>query len=320
MRIRTSVPSDPHHYGSQNKPPSHTGNRAGGPNNTIENVSSPHTLSHHHPHMDSKTLDSSTPAHFADSIARLAVAQIIQSTGYRAATSSSLETLARLATLHLRSLSSSASQSSALSRRSQPNLLDFVSAIERLSFPRGFPGASLPHFQGNPFLCGAVKELRDFVCFYSKETPFAKPIPRRCIQENVVAPARSTSYDDCDRGRPEIPGWLPGFPEAEREEREGARRKEAYWEDVAETSGRREEKRVEKEKGVLPWRRERVKFKFRGVVKNKQKKSGVVGIDLKLKRKRVCLDGSGKGIMGCDQNDGTKVFDSLDDGKVLDVL
>ncbi|GAB2273753.1 hypothetical protein Dimus_008533 [Dionaea muscipula] len=231
---------------------------------------------------------------FADAITRIAVAQIAQSTGYRAAESSALESLTRLATLHLQSLAKSAAATAARSRRTQCNLLDIISALEDLSTPRGFPGAS--SVRHSLLSSGTIKELRQFVVS-TRETPFAKRIPRRprpeCSSSNLSAPNGVTV-----RG-PEVPLWLPAFPDAVGQEKVNCGRKEAHWEEEEDrlvvAMGQGDVKKLEKGKvKMLPWKRERVKFKLKGGLK----KCDGDGGGSTMTRERICLGNCGVGNSG----------------------
>lgn len=92
--------------------------------------------------MESETLETLGPSEFSFAIMKVAVAQICESAGFRAAQSSALETLTRIATIYLQNLAKSATTSAATSGRTQSNIFDFVHALRHLSSNQGFAGAS----------------------------------------------------------------------------------------------------------------------------------------------------------------------------------
>ncbi|GAB4857725.1 hypothetical protein Ancab_015632 [Ancistrocladus abbreviatus] len=243
------------------------------------------------------TLESQSPppsqSQFSIAIARIAVAQITQSVGFKASQSSALDTLTRLATLYLQSLGKTAASHAVDGGRTECNLFDVVHALESLNSPRGFPGATAA--SQCLLRSSTIKELSQFV-HSTKELPFAKPIPKS--RENLGAPVSLGKIDSDKkviRGA-EIPRWLPDFPEVREKEERKSEREESYWELKREEERDGEVKTMgkdEKDMQILPWRRDKVRFKIGG----KKKRNGNVGKDLKL-RKRVCLVNSGaRGIL-----------------------
>ncbi|GMH09279.1 hypothetical protein Nepgr_011120 [Nepenthes gracilis] len=232
--------------------------------------------------MEAKTLDdrqSLSQSQFSFTITRVAVAQISHSLGFRSSQSSALEALTRLATLYLQTLSKYAASRAASCGRTRCNILDISAALEDIQSPLGFLGASA--FSQNLLRSSLLKQLRQFVN-RTRELPFAKPIA--CRRRENLAPVswKSDSSVNAIRGA-EIPKWLPEFPTVGTEEELKIDSEERYWErrrkDECKAADRGKEvetsSNMEKEK-VLPWRRERVKFKV-GMKKTK----GNVGMDLK---------------------------------------
>ena len=157
--------------------------------------------------MESETLETLGPSEFSFAITKVAVAQICQSAGFRAAQSSALETITRITTLYLQTLAKSASSRAASSGRTQSNIYDVVHALEHLSSDQGFAGASNPN--GCLLASSPLLDLVKFV--YSRcEIPFAKPLPRRSnLSQNLPLPQNPSN----SKQSPHIPTWLPGFPD-----------------------------------------------------------------------------------------------------------
>ncbi|KAG1361974.1 transcription initiation factor TFIID subunit 8, partial [Cocos nucifera] len=182
-------------------------------------------------------------------ISRIAVAQICLTVGYAAA----LRSLSDVAGRYIEILARSAASVAAVHGRNEANLLDLVRAMEELSLPRGFAGASDP--TRPPLRSSVLRELRAFVRSVD-EIPFPRSIRRESVRASV-----SPSFAQLGREPhfQHVPRWLPCFPESwERSRREG------------EGCGGGREREGEKvlaavrfsEEGFLPAERERVRFRL----------------------------------------------------------
>ncbi|XP_021761145.1 uncharacterized protein LOC110725976 [Chenopodium quinoa] len=237
-----------------------------------------------------------TPSEFHHTIAKLAVAQILRSTGFKHSKSSALNTLARITTLFLQSLATHAANHAAFScNRTQCNIFDLIHAIEHLSLSFGFPGAS----GINQPLLGSktLNHLRYFIDAIDENPPFRRRIPRRGISsDSSVFFSGNVDFSKGKCRGPEIPRWLPEFPVVESVDDGGVNsgNKEVLWEDrrfefrplMAAKVGK------SNKEFVLQGRRERVKFRLGG----KRRNVKVGGLDdLELRNgvcrggKRVCL-------------------------------
>ncbi|PON74184.1 Bromodomain associated domain containing protein [Trema orientale] len=152
-----------------------------------------------------------TPPEFSLAVARIAVAQICASVGFKSTQLSALETLTGVTTKYLEAIAKSSASFAAESNRSQSNIFDVTNALHDLRSPHGFPGASNLHRSDHCLLNSSVlAELSDFV-HYTAETPFAKPIPRRQFSETDAG--KEKEKKNPIPGAPHIPNWLPGLPE-----------------------------------------------------------------------------------------------------------
>lgn len=238
-----------------------------------------------------------SPAEFSHLLTKIAVAQICRSFGFKAAQSSALDSLSKIAAFYMESLASRAALRAAVcGGRTQCNLFDIIAALEDLRLPSGFPGAGDVN---RPLLSSyTLKELNRFVSGVD-EVPFARRVPRvepRSGSGSEGFPGKSGSLVG---NRAEVPRWLPEFPEVDEEEAKRVSKREAFWEEeafhqpppatplVKTVKGEEEKKRG---RGfLLRGRRERVRFRL-GI------RSGKMGVDdLELRNgvcrggKRVCL-------------------------------
>ncbi|CAI0392660.1 unnamed protein product [Linum tenue] len=210
----------------------------------------------------------SNPSDCANGIARIAVAQVCQSVGFKSAEGPALETLTRVAGLYLKTLAKAAASYSGDSNRTESNAFDVVNALHELESAQGFAGASDP--RGCCLVrSSVVKDAQRFLNTID-EIPFAKPIPRADGSGSSPAPP-------CSGARPRgkhIPDWLPDFPEEStyREEGcegivEGRDVELALWERTISCGGEGEGvgaggKTGEGSGGELRRERERVKFQI----------------------------------------------------------
>lgn len=160
--------------------------------------------------------EETNPAEFAFSVTKVAVSQICRSMGFKAAQSSALDILTSIATKYLQELGSTAASYTNAANRTESNLVDLTNALHDMSFQPGFVGASTLHQQSNCLLnCSSVlKEIVRFV-EYSKEIPFAKPIPRSInVNKNLIFCEKNKENELGSRGlNLHIPKWLPAFPD-----------------------------------------------------------------------------------------------------------
>ncbi|KAL0292566.1 UNVERIFIED_CONTAM: Transcription initiation factor TFIID subunit [Sesamum calycinum] len=112
---------------------------------------------------------------FSFTIARVAVAQICQSVGFKGAQNSALEALTDITTRYLEAIAKLGAASCNSNRRTQSNLPDFIVALEDLASIQGFPGSS--DIRSHSLWTSAViKDLMKLVK-YRDEIPFAQPLP-----------------------------------------------------------------------------------------------------------------------------------------------
>lgn len=148
---------------------------------------------------------------FHTAVARIAVAQICHSVGYRRAETTALKTLTDVAVKYIQTLAESTATSATSTGRTQCNLLDFICALEDLHSGIGFHGNSEPKRRLYPLSDSSI--LVDMMKFVNRirEIPFAKPLPRRCQTLPVNQPCFSGESSRSNH----IPRWLPAFPENE---------------------------------------------------------------------------------------------------------
>lgn len=235
------------------------------------------------------------PSDFSTAITRIAVAQICQSVGFKAAQRSALETLTDVATRYLRSLAKSAAASASSTGRTQSNLFDVVCSLEELHSVVGFRGAS--NVAQSLYSSSTVADTMKFVN-YSCEIPFAKPVPRRKFASGLPTVGGAGGGFEFVNGRGNhIPKWLPAIPEMRKKEEGNG---EERWGVIVGSSSGQEvclggEKKMAKRNGKkrtelgLPRKRERVSFKF-GKGKGKgMNEGGIKGME--LVRSGICRGG-----------------------------
>ncbi|KAK6933813.1 Bromodomain associated domain [Dillenia turbinata] len=82
-----------------------------------------------------------SPSHFYKSIAKIAVAQICQSIGFKSSQISALETFSDVGGRYMEALAGIAVSAANFAGRTQSNLFDVVFAMEVLNSPQGFRSA-----------------------------------------------------------------------------------------------------------------------------------------------------------------------------------
>ncbi|CAN1150876.1 Transcription initiation factor TFIID subunit 8 [Linum perenne] len=171
-------------------------------------------------------LPDTDPSTFAAEIARIAIAQICQSVGYKSAEAPALRTLTRVASLYLQTLATTAAAYTNSCNRTESNVFDVANAMHDLNSAQGFNGAAAIHHDGCLLKSGVLKDVKRFVNTVD-EIPFAKPIPRAINRSEESGPGLAVVEA---RGK-HIPDWLPAFPD-----------KSTY---IEETKGREREKELE---------------------------------------------------------------------------
>ncbi|XP_010933365.1 transcription initiation factor TFIID subunit 8 [Elaeis guineensis] len=214
----------------------------------------------------------------AAAISRIAVAQICLTVGYAAAEPAALRSLSDVAGRYIQILARSAASIAAVHGRTDVNLLDLVRAMEELSLPRGFAGASDP--TRSLLRSSVLRELMAFVRSVH-EIPFPRPIRRESVRARA-----SPSFAQLGREPPlrHVPRWLPCFPESW----ERSRREEEGCGEGREREGDRVSAAVKlSEEGFLPAEWERVRFRLAcyGGSDGEGKKKGEHGVEEREERK-----------------------------------
>lgn len=145
---------------------------------------------------------------FGRSIAKIAVSQVCESSGFHGSRHSALDTLADVLIRYIRDLGSAAHLYANLSGRTTCNVFDIIQGLEDLDLSRGFPGASDIHrcAVGS----GVVREITQFAST-SDENPFARPVPSFPINRQPKSVPSFAQAGETPIGK-HIPDWLPSFP------------------------------------------------------------------------------------------------------------
>ncbi|ERN10078.1 hypothetical protein AMTRI_Chr06g172830 [Amborella trichopoda] len=152
-----------------------------------------------------------TERSFYIAIVKIAVSQICEASGFDSSQDSALETFSDVATRYLETLARFAHSHSNLCGRSQCNIFDAINAIEDMSSPLGFSGAS----DCNRLILssGVVKEIMDYVSLV-EEIPFARRIPRDTGPRERKRSYRSFIQSGKESPFRHVPLWLPAFPDS----------------------------------------------------------------------------------------------------------
>lgn len=146
---------------------------------------------------------------FAQSIAKVAVAQICEREGFQTFQLSALETLSDVALRYIHSIGKAANFYANLAGRRECNFFDIVQGLEDLGLVQGFSSASdVDHCLA---CSGTVREIVQYVG-ETDDVPFAHAIPQfPVVKDRNLTP----SFLQADKEPPEehIPAWLPLFPE-----------------------------------------------------------------------------------------------------------
>lgn len=146
---------------------------------------------------------------FAQSIARIAVAQVCESVGFQGFQQSALDTFSDVACKYIREIGKTSNFYANLAGRTECNVFDIVQGLEDLSLSQGFLGASdRDHCLSGS---GIIKEISQFVNL-SEEIGFAYSLPSFPV---IKEPKLTPSFLQTGETPPTdiIPHWLPKFPD-----------------------------------------------------------------------------------------------------------
>ncbi|CAK9162996.1 unnamed protein product [Ilex paraguariensis] len=162
-------------------------------------------------HSTTTTTTKSKSDDFAQSIARIGVAQVCESAGFQSFQQSALDTFSDVAVRYIREIGKTANHYASLAGRTDCNMFDIIQGLEDLGSVQGFSGNSdVNHCL---YHSGTVKEIVQYVGT-AEEIPFAYSIPRFPV---VKERKPSLSFEQVGEMPPgdHIPTWLPVFPDPE---------------------------------------------------------------------------------------------------------
>ncbi|KAK4420992.1 Transcription initiation factor TFIID subunit [Sesamum alatum] len=233
---------------------------------------------------------------FSFTLARVAVAQICQSVGFKGAQSSALEALTDIATRYLEAIAKLGAASSNSNCRTQSNLPDIIVAVEDLASVQGFRGSS--DIRSHSLWTSAViEDLMKFVK-YRDEIPFAQPLPPR---KSFFQGANRKLFKHRDNRKwyssnggswRHVPSWLPSAPVVEEKDKAEGKKGQVKWEccdgreEEREEDGRRETVERECKNEIVQVTGKRGKVRFRmgvglsnpGMVGNLRVRGAAAGI------------------------------------------
>ncbi|KAL1553462.1 transcription initiation factor TFIID subunit 8-like [Salvia divinorum] len=168
---------------------------------------------------------------FSFTQARVAVAQICQSIGYKGAERPALEALTDIATRYLKAIAKLSAESANSSGRTESNLFDIAAAIEDLASVQGFDGSWRVRSR-SVWRSAAIRDLMKCVK-YMDQIPFAQPSPPRvsCSGRGRVLSIRDNSLWYNEGKLKHVPRWLPAVEVEVLGEEEEKRRGEVKWEE-----------------------------------------------------------------------------------------
>ncbi|CAI9109849.1 OLC1v1009760C1 [Oldenlandia corymbosa var. corymbosa] len=143
------------------------------------------------------------------SVARVAVAQLLDDAGFQSFQLSALDALADVAVRYICDIGKTANLYANLAGRSQCNLFDVIQGLEDLGSVQGFPGASDVHRWLSS--SGVVREVGRYIG-ESEEIPFAYSIPGFPVVK-AREPRQSFAQTGMTPPSEHIPSWLPVFPD-----------------------------------------------------------------------------------------------------------
>ncbi|EEF34770.1 tbp-associated factor taf, putative [Ricinus communis] len=146
---------------------------------------------------------------FARSIAKIAVAQICECTGFQTFQQSALETLSDVTVRYICNLGKLAQGNANSAGRIEGNAFDIIQALEELCSSQGFASASdVDHCIASS---GIVRDIAQYVSD-ADDVPFAYSIPPfPIVRERKLAPIFSQIGEKPPWEH--IPDWLPAFPD-----------------------------------------------------------------------------------------------------------
>lgn len=153
----------------------------------------------------------STVDDFSDAIARVAVAQICESSGFQGFQQSALDTISAVAVRYIRDIGKTANLYANLACRNQCNVFDVIQGLEDLGSVQGFFGASDVHhcLSGS----GTIREVLRYIG-EAEEIPFAYPLPGFPVVREREHDPTFMHKGESPPGE-HIPSWLPAFPDPE---------------------------------------------------------------------------------------------------------
>lgn len=148
---------------------------------------------------------------FVHAIAKMAVAQVCESSGFQGFQQSALDTLSDIAVRYISHIGKTANSNANLAGRIECNVFDIIQGLEDLGMSQGFSGAS----DTNRCLAGsgAVQEIAEYVEL-AEELPFAYSIPRFPVTKERKPTPSFMQIGESPPGE-HIPMWLPAFPDPE---------------------------------------------------------------------------------------------------------
>lgn len=148
---------------------------------------------------------------FVQAIAKMAVAQVCESSGFQGFQQSALDTLSDIAVRYMNQIGKIAVSNANLSGRSECNVFDVLQGLEDLGMSQGFSGAS--EIDRGVEGSGIVREISEYVEF-SERVPFAYSIPSFPVVKEMK---RTEGFFRSGGSPPDehIPTWLPAFPDSE---------------------------------------------------------------------------------------------------------
>lgn len=148
---------------------------------------------------------------FVQAIAKMAVAQVCESSGFQGFQQSALDTLSDIAVRYINQIGKIAVSNANFSGRTECNVFDVLQGLEDLGMSQGFSGASeIDHGVAGS---GIVREISEYVEF-SERVPFAYSIPSFPVSKEMKL---KESFLKSGGSPPDehIPAWLPVFPDPE---------------------------------------------------------------------------------------------------------
>lgn len=148
---------------------------------------------------------------FALAVAKVAVAQVCETTGFQAFQQSALEMFSDVAVRYIQSVGKAARSYANSNAREESNAFDIIQGLEDLGSGLGFAGASdVDHCLASS---GVIREMVHYVEDCS-DVPFAYSLPRLpVVKDREAAPSFRLKGEEPPFDH--IPSWLPAFPDPE---------------------------------------------------------------------------------------------------------